>query len=366
MPLEPYLRDGFWWCKGRVELDGRAITSYFRCSTGASSESGAREWIAEETARLRKRHLLGEDAEALTFEQAVLLYPAKPDDAARLIRILPHLEGRTCASITPRELRALGPKILPDAATDTWWREIVTPVRAVINNAHDEGKCPPIRVKGYSAKERIEQDAARGKRSRVEKEPADRAWLDAFTAQADPWNAGLAEFMFETAARVGQAVALRPADLDLPRGRVMLPAAKGHPAQWVAISTAMVARLANLKAKQPRARRGGQRLEARVFGYASPTSMHDRWRRICKAAGIAYIAPHAAGRHGFYTEMRVRQGLDPITAARAGRWSDPVLPDRIYAHSDADERVLRERAGTKPVHVAPEKKPKPRKSGTKS
>ena len=345
MPLEPYARGSTWWARGRVELDGAPITGYLRVSTGASSEAGAREWIAAETARQRRRHITGEPQDELTFDTAVTLHPAKPAEARRLIRVLPHLTGRTVASITPRELRELGPKIIPGGATDTWWREIVVPVRAVINNAHDEGLCPPMRVRGYSAKERIAQDAARGRQSRVEKVPADRAWIDAFTAHADVYNAALAAFMFETAARISQAVALRPKDLDLMRGRVWLSASKGHPAQWVAISHAMTVRLANLRPKRPRARAGDRRMAPRVFGYASPTSMHARWRTICKAAGIEYIPPHAAGRHGFYTELRVRQGVDPISAAKAGRWSDPVLPDRVYGHSDVDERELRERVG---------------------
>ena len=161
--------------------------------------------------------------------------------------------------------------------------------------------------------------------------------------KADVYNAALAAFMFETAARVGQAVQLRPQDLDLMNGRVWLAESKGHPAQWVAISRAMVVRLANLKAKQPRARSGLDRLAPRVFGYASATGMLAKWRTICKAAGIPYLPPHQAGRHGFYTEMRVRQGLDPISAAKAGRWADSTLPDRVYAHSDIDERRLREK-----------------------
>lgn len=41
---------------------------------------------------------------------------------------------------------------------------------------------------------------------------------------------------------------------------------------------------------------------------------------------------HAAGRPGFYTELRVRQGVDALTAAKAGRLVDASLPDCIYGH----------------------------------
>jgi hypothetical protein len=81
--------------------------------------------------------------------------------------------------------------------------------------------------------------------------------------------------------------------------------------------------------------------------------MHATWRRICKAAGIPYLSPHEAGRHGFYTELRVRQGLDPVTVAKAGRWADHTLPERVYAHAleTASEADLRALIGTKLVQT---------------
>ncbi len=340
MPLEAYERNGIWWARGRVSLNGRPVSAYIRRSTGASTEAGARDWIREAEEGAIRRHLLGEEA-GLTFAEAVLLYPAKPAEARYLMKILPHLETRRVATIKPQEVRDLGPTIYPDAATDTWRRQVVAPISAVINHAHDLGKGPAIRIRGYSAQDRIDQDARRGKESRVEKTPADWNWIDAFTRAADPHNAALAEFMFETGARIGQAVALRPVDLDLQNARVQLPASKGHARQWVAISIEMVVRLANLPPKRPHDRKRNRRLEPRVFGYGTHTGMLGRWREICKAAEIAYLPPHSAGRHGFYTELRVRQGLDPITAARAGRWKDAALPDKIYAHSNLEETEIR-------------------------
>lgn len=363
MPLEPYRRGATWWIRGRVEFDGAPITDYYRCSSGASSEAGARAWIARETERQRRRHIVGDEAQALTFADAVVLYPAKPAEAKYLIPIVEEIGLRPLKAITPREVRDMAPKLYPDAATDTWRRQVVTPVSAVINHAHGEGLCPPIRIKGYSTQERIDQDKRRGKHSRTERRPADREWLEKFTAEAGPYLGTLAEFMFETAARIGQAVALRPNDLDLMRARVWMPASKGHPAQWVAISPAMVARLANLPARQPHDRKAGVRLPHTVFGYASRTGPLKAWKSACERAGIDYLSPHAAGRHGFYTEMRVRQGLDPVTAAKAGRWANPALPDAIYAHSDIDEREIRGRAGTNPVQRPAARSAKRRKTG---
>lgn len=349
MPLIPYLRGNLWWAKGRIEYNGRPISEYYRKSTGASDEAGARDWCRAEEDRAIRRHLVGAEEEPLTFADAVLLYPTSAKTARMLLPIVASIGDTALSEITPRTLRDLGPKLRPEAGTDTWWREIVTPARAVINNAHDLGKCPPIKVRRYTQMQRVQQDQARGKVTRVPRVPATRDWLEAFRAAADPYNRAMAAFMFETAARVGQAVALRPRDLDLMNGRVRLKAQKGHPEQWVTISRAMVVELANLPPRKPVDSRRGTILPARVFGYATPTGYRGAWLTICKRAGIPYLSAHAAGRHGFFTELTVRQGVDPVTAAAAGRWADVTLPLRIYAHAEADEAAIRERIRTPPV-----------------
>jgi integrase len=345
MPFETYLRGRTWWARGTVDLNGRPITSYYRCSTGASDEAGARDWIRAEEDRQIRRHLVGDEA-ALTFAEAVLLYPAKKAEARALLQIIDELGDTPVNRITPQMVLDLGPKLMPHCATDTWKRQIAVPVSAVINNAHHLGKCPPIRIRGYSTKERIAQDEARGKASRPERTPGSWPWLNAFRPAAGPYLAALAEFMFETGARIGQAVALRPRDLDLMQARVWMPASKGHPAQWVSISKQMVVTLANLKPRRPHNKRDNVVFTPRVFGYQTRTGPLNAWRAACVAAGIEYLPPHSAGRHGFYTELRVRQGVDPVSAAKAGRWSDPALPDRIYAHTAGDDREMRDRIRT--------------------
>ncbi|WP_282063373.1 hypothetical protein [Roseobacter litoralis] len=78
--------------------------------------------------------------------------------------------------------------------------------------------------------------------------------------------------------------------------------------------------------------------------------------------GIPYLSAHPAGRHGFFTELVVRQGVDPVTAAKAGRWSDPNLPMRIYAHAETDEADVRARFRTNHVQADTVQTPKSKKS----
>lgn len=351
MPLEPYQRGSTWWVRGRVEYKGQPVTGYYRRSTGSPTEAGAWSWCSAEEERQIRRHLVGDEA-ALTFADAVVLYNAKPADARYLLLIVPEIGQTACAAITPQSIRDLARRLYPEASTDTWQRQVLTPVKAVINNAHDLGRCPPIRIRGFSTAERVQQDAARGKQSRVPKTPGSWEWIDAFSACASPYLAALVEFMFETGARVGQAVRLRPCDLDLQRARVKLPASKGHPAQWISISMEMVAKLANLPPRKPVDRRRGTVHPPRVFGYAGHNGPLKAWKAACKKAGIPYLPPHSAGRHGFYTELRVRQGIDPVTAAKAGRWSDPALPDRIYAHNETPDSEVRAMIRTTRVQAA--------------
>lgn len=80
----------------------------------------------------------------------------------------------------------------------------------------------------------------------------------------------------------------------------------------------------------------GKDAQERVFYWASQRSgdFYRKWRQACTDAGIEYLSPHAAGRHGFGTEAIVRRKIDPATAARDGRWSSPKVLLDTYAHAE--------------------------------
>lgn len=339
MPLEVYARGATWWARGRIELNGQPITEYYRRSTGASSEAGARQWCIEEEERRFRHHILG-DAEAerpLMFAEAVLLYPADPKTAAMLVPLVTELGARPVKEITGKLVRELGPKLMPDASTDTWVRHVVTPIRAVINAAHDAlggDRCPAISIKGYSKDERVKQDKARGKLSRVKRQPGSWDWLLKFREHADRRVAALALTMFLTGARISQAIAMHPKDhLDLPNGRICIPGAKGHGDRWLSVPTELVVELANLPVLYPR---GCPRKPkyARVFGYADRSSPRKAWAAACKNAEIPLLPFHAAGRHGFGQEMNVRQPVDEKAAGQYGGWDDTGLMRRTYTHAE--------------------------------
>lgn len=331
MPLELYQRGKRWWVRGRTDgLDG-----YIERSLKTSDAAVAATKIAEIERKARQRAVLGDDApteaDELTFAQAVTEYDAKPADAKYLLKVLPEIGSMKVKDIKPKLVRDLGKKLYPMAACDTWRRQVVTPISAVINNAHQNHGTPPIRVKSYTADERQQQDEARGKQSRVEKTPGSWEWLDKFRAEANPYMGALALFMFTTGSRISQAIEMEPDDLDLRRSRAWLPPSKGHQGQWVDLIPEVVVDLANLPA------RGG-----RVFGYQTRHSVYGAWNSACKRAGIEHIAPHAAGRHGFGTELIVRQGVNPVDVAKQGRWSSPRVPMDTYAHAEESSQKVRD------------------------
>lgn len=340
MPLEIYKRGNKYWVRGRTD----GFEHYFERSLRTSDKTVAAAKVADLERQGRQRAILGPDApteaDDLTFSAATAFYSPKPADAGYLAKVIPSIGGMKIKDITPKMVRDLGKKLYPNAACDTWRRQVVTPICAVINNAHQEKGTPLIRVKTYTAKERQEQDRARGKQSRQEKTPGSWEWLDGFRAHANRYQAALALFMFTTGARITQSILIEPKHLDLQNGRLWLPEAKGHPAQWVDIIPDMVVELANLTPRN-----------GRVFGYQQRWGVYKAWKQACKNAGIEYIPPHAAGRHGFGTELIVRQGMDPATVAKHGRWHSPRVPLDTYIHSDKSSASVHEafQRGKKPI-----------------
>lgn len=288
-----------------------------------------------------------------------------------MARIIAEWGDMRLRDITPRMVKQLAKKLYPMAAVDTWHRQVVVPVRAIINAAHEDGLCPPIRIKAYTKNERVAQDRARGKDSGLKKRPGSWDWVLRFKEHAEPRLGAMALFMFTTGARITQTMEMkRKGDLDLFRKRVRLPAAKGHPAQWIDILPEVAAAIGALPKPT------GKLDQERVFYWAAQRSgnFYRKWRAACEAAEIEYLPPHAAGRHGFGTEMVVRRKIDPATVARDGRWSSPKVLLDTYAHAEdgslSVQQAFRDglnEARTKPVQEKTEKVRKsPENNGTRS
>lgn len=261
------------------------------------------------------------------------MYDANEKTALYLIPVLKVLAETLVKDITPKMILDLGPKLYPNAGTKTWVRQVVTPIRTVINNAHHEGKCPMIRVKGYSEAEKVKQDAKRGSTGRKRYEPGSWEWLLKFREKADRRVAALALVMFTTGARISQAIAMHPDHLKLDQKKIIIPAAKGHAEREIEIADWLVEELQGLPDLWPR---GWQRTpeNRRVFGYADRSSPRKEWDKAITEAKIQRLPFHSAGRHGFGQELNIRNPIDEKAAGKFGGWSDTSLMKRTYTHAE--------------------------------
>jgi hypothetical protein len=91
--------------------------------------------VARET-EYQIRQYLFRDQPSKTFSDAIMLYNDSPKTAKQLIPIVEEIGNTPLRTISGAILKGIGPKLKPKASTDTWWRVIVTPASAVINNAH--------------------------------------------------------------------------------------------------------------------------------------------------------------------------------------------------------------------------------------
>ena len=337
MPLQPYNRDGKWWAKGKVELDGQAITGYYRCSTKVLSEQAAWQWCANESERQQRLHILGPEAGdeegPLTFSSAVMLYEMNPKTAGYLLPIVDKIGETEISKITPKMVRELAREMYPDDGVSTWVRQVVTPVRSVINNAHDLGKCPPIKIKGYSREERTRQDNRRGSTGRTKYPPGSWEWLLQFREHAERRVSALALTMFCTGARISQAMEMTPDHLDLARNKICIPGAKGMGDRWLDAPEFLMEELKALPDLYPRG--WEHKLEnRRLFGYAERSSPRKAWDKAISKAKIEHLPFHSAGRHGFGQEMNVRTPIDEKASSSYGGWSDIKLMKGTYTHAE--------------------------------
>lgn len=310
MPLHIHWRDGI------AYLHGTIGTQRIRRSARTRDPEIAERIRSETEARLVKAELYGAENEA-TFADAARAY-LKAGKSARYTAVLIRALGkRRIASIKPGELKALAQQLYPNAKGATRNRSVLIPARAIINYGNEIGLCGPMRVKGFYCPQ-------------VERPAADRAWVDSFMAASkDRRLRVLCLLMYVTAARLGECIKFEPKHLDLDNKRIVGPETKNGDFGIYYLTDELVRELRMITPKHTHYGKG----TVRLFGWATNWGIAKAWKATCARAGIPYLTPHEAGRHGFGTEMVVRQRMDVVTAAKLGRWRDPSVLLRRYAHA---------------------------------
>lgn len=129
--------------RGKVyHVAGTVAGQRIRESTGCSKRSDAAAWAHRRERELIERHALGEDA-TLTFAQAALDYLNAGGEGRFLARTIEHLGPTFLArDVTNTVLNQAAADLMPTAAPATINRQIITPVRAVLTMAAEDGKIP--------------------------------------------------------------------------------------------------------------------------------------------------------------------------------------------------------------------------------
>lgn len=298
--------NGTWYAAGTV--GGKRI----RKSLGTRDQAKAEEARAQLEARLWSASIYGVQQVAL-FEDAALSYLQDGHDTRFVAPLIKHFRGTPLRQITPKDVRDAARKLYPGCGPATLNRQGIAPARAIINHAAQEGLCDPIRVRQFPV-------------DPPKRQAVGMDWMQAFMTCARERGqtrlALLAWFMFETGARVGEAVRLRDGDIDQINRRARLGRTKNGDHQTAAISAELRDALAKLAARN-----------GKVFGYRSRHSVYGPWKTTCKMAEIHYVPPHQAGRHSLATHLNA-EGWSPNDIARAGRWKSVRLVQDTYIHAD--------------------------------
>lgn len=275
-----------------------------------------------------------------------MIYTAAGKDATYLDKLVKHFKNRLVADMKSGDLIAAARVIYPRASAATQNRQGIIPARAVINHAADLGRASFMKVKLL-------------KESRPIRRSVDSDWLSAFQKAAPPHLGALALFMAYTGARIGQARTISWEKVNLQKGEVVVPAAKGFPERLAYLPPALVAALANIVGREHRLKK--HRAKNLVFGITSRSSVYRQWQEACETAGIDYIPPHQSGRHTFFTEAIVRNKVDVKTAAVLGGSASPALLLKTYVHPEGGREVINGLFGTLVTHSPPAQEPKPLK-----
>ncbi|TAN12851.1 MAG: hypothetical protein EPN45_04905, partial [Rhizobiaceae bacterium] len=288
-------------------------------STGTTDEVRAQE------IRFLKEKHYHEDLMAgprlnFTFDDAVHVYLSAGKSSRFVESLRRHFGSTRVADITGVSVREAARTICPRAAYTTWNRQIVAPTKAIINFGADAGLCPPVKIKGFTKRDRdVRQPGSPPRRA------VDRAYIDQFRAYCtDRRLATLMLFLFQTAARIGDAIELRWTDVDIDNRKAILRDMKNGEDGDAILTLELATELAQLRAAAADT--------DRVFGYMHRWSAYKPIRATCARARLPYLGTHQPGRHSFATEMIVKNGVDVATTAKIGRWKSKQLLMQNYVH----------------------------------
>ena len=308
MPITIYRRGDTWHYRGTVagrRLRGSCQTTDKKTAQRVASNLETAQWKSD----------FDGPAAVLTYAQAAILYRQAEKPTRFLDTIENYWRDTLVSDITAGAIRRSALTLYPDAVAATRNRQVIVPTQAVINHAAENELCPPITVKRFP----IETH---------EREPATADWIDQFVAIADPQLGALAIFMFQTGARISEAIDVQWSDVSLAERKALIRQTKIGSERRAHLTNRLVAAIANIDG--PRT--------GPLFKYSSRIAARYHWNKVIKSAGLKYLSFHAC-RHGFATTM-LHAGVDPVTVAERGGWADTAQLFKTYGHANRDHGII--------------------------
>jgi integrase len=242
------------------------------------------------------------------------MYRAAGRSTLGLDKVEEYLGQTLVKDISEGTIHVMARALYPDVTGASLNRMAIVPAQAVINHAAKSRLCPRITVERFKVDAKI-------------KDPASLEWVQAFRAHGNQRVGALALFMYLTGARIGEALALMPEDLDLQKRTAKIRQSKQSNE-----------RISHLPAPRVAARANHPHVPGRgVFGYRHPTDVRSAWSSAIERAGIKRLTPHSC-RHGFATGL-LRRGVDVVTVAWLGGWKSAAQVLKTYGHANKDPRL---------------------------
>jgi integrase len=295
---------GTWFVDGR-DPNGQRV----RHSLQTKDASRAEEKRAHLEKQLWDIHMYGPGV-VMTFEEAALAYANDGGEARYLVKISEQLHGVTLARITPQVIRAAAKKALSGRAASTINRQGIVPARAVINYAHSQGWCAPVKV-------------AKFPETKPKKKAVGDDYLTALKPYLDDRVFACVLFIHTTGRRIGEALALKPEDVNLHTGRVTIDRTKNGEAATAKLIPPVIDILKNLPPRN-----------GFVFGYVTYSGFRNALQQACLKAGVEYLGSHQLGRHSFATNLHENEGWTSKAIADAGGWKTVRLVEDTYIHTN--------------------------------
>jgi integrase len=301
------------WCS-----TGSAYGERLRRRFPGRTKQQAQEELDLLVERARKRKLYGEK-DKKTFDEAARAYLLDGGSERGMEKALIHFGLKPVDEITPGDVRQFAREMYPGTSGATKNTMAITPVRAVVNWAHQQGWCGAMKVKGF------ETDP-------VTRKAVSPEWLRRFAAAAEETEdkrrrlGAMAMTMATTGTRIGECVSRTWGHMDWEAGELALGRTKNGEVYVVRLPQFLVDWLREMK--------GEEGEDDPIFGFENKAQVYYHWRRVTEAAGVEYVPPHQAGRHTFATELHNTYGWSANDIATAGRWKSVALVQDVYIHSD--------------------------------